>query len=294
MEKKVGENYHVFRNYNQDMLDKEYNNSGKVLNVELIMDRWLELGRIACDSMETELDVKYGSHPRQSLDIFPTHTPDCPILVFIHGGYWSKRAKDIGHFLAPFYVNLGINFISLDYRLVPEVSIREIIDDVRSGIVWLNSNSEKFRVDRPQIFIAGHSAGGHLAALMCGPFGLPEGIIKGGCSISGLHDLEPIRLSYLNEILKLNAADAKAFSPLALAKALSPGNITLPPFIVAVGSEEGPEYLRQSSALAAALKTGEQRVLNIKLNMRNHFSACEAFSEPKSPLSKAMLNLILN
>jgi acetyl esterase/lipase len=169
---------------------------------------------VRSDSMETELDVKYGSDPRQSMDIFPTHTPDCPILVFIHGGYWTKRAKNIGHFLAPFYVNLGINFISPDYRLVPEVSIREIIENVRRGIIWLNSNSEKFRVDRQQIFfIAGHSAGGHL---------------------------------------------------------------------------------RQSSDLATALKTGKQRVLNIKLKMRNHFSACEAFSEPKSPLSKAMLNLILN
>jgi arylformamidase len=244
--------------------------------------------------METELDVKYGSHPGQSLDIFPAHTPDCPISVFIYGGYWTKRAKDIGHFLAPFYVNFGINFISLDYRLVPEVSIREIINDVRSGIIWLNSNSKKFRDDRSQIFIAGHSAGGHPAALMCGPFGLLEGIIKGGCSISGLHDLESIRLSYLNEILKLNAANAKAFSPIALAEALSPGNITLPLFIIAVGAEEGPEYLRQSSALAAALKTGKQRVLNIKLKMGNHFLACEAFSELKSPLSKAMLNLILN
>ena len=244
--------------------------------------------------METELNVKYGSHPRQSLDIFPTHSPCCPILVFIHGGYWSKREKNIGHFLAPFYVNSGINFISIGYRLVPEVSIREIINDIRAGITWLNSNNEKFGADKARIFIAGHSAGGHLAALMCGPFGLSEGIIKGGCSISGLHDLEPIRLSYLNKTLKLNAADAKAFSPLALAEALSPSNITLPPFIIAVGEKEGPEYLRQSRALATSLRKGKQRVVNMKLKKGNHFSVCEAFSEPKSSFSEAMLELILN
>jgi arylformamidase len=294
MEKNLGEKRQVFRDYNQIMLDREYDNSRKVPNVELIMDRWLELGRMACDAMETELDVKYGSHSRQSLDIFPAHSSGCPVLIFIHGGYWSKREKNIGHFLAPFYVNSGINFVSLDYRLVPEVSIRDIIDDIRTGVIWLNSNDQKFGYDKTRVYLAGHSSGGHLAALMCGPFGLPEGIIKGGCSISGLHDLEPIRLSYLNETLKLNAADAKAFSPLALAEALSSGGITLPPLIIAVGEEEGREYLRQSKALGSALRTGKQSVVNMKLKMKNHFSACEAFSDPKSPLSEAMLGLILN
>jgi arylformamidase len=283
----------IFAGYDRAGLDREYDNRAKVADAGAISERWLVNGKAARASMSCSLDVPYGRHERHKLDIFPVSKPGAPILAFVHGGYWHMRDKTLVHFIAPFYVAAGINFISIGYRLCPEVGIGDVVEDVRNALGWAHGHAADFGGNAEQLYVAGHSAGGHLAAMMCGPSGMAPGMLKGGCSISGLHDLEPIQLCYLNDLLGLDEATARTLSPIALAQALQPGAADLPPLILTVGGDEGAEYLRQRDALAVALRLARQPVSIVENPGTNHFSACEAFCDPAHPLSDAMLRLIL-
>ena len=278
----------------QAAFDREFNNRAKVADADSIIARWYSDGQTARTSMSCRLDIAYGSHERQRLDIFPAPLPQSPILAFIHGGYWSSRDRAMAHFLAPFYVACGVTFASVGYRLCPEVQFEDVVDDARRAIAWLHANADSCGGDPKRLFVAGHSAGGHLAALLCGPQGPGMQVLKGGCSISGLHDLETIRLSYVNHMLNLDGETAKRFSPLAHALTIKPGTIHLPPLIAAVGDQEGQEYLRQRDSLVSALRQARQPVALIDIADGNHFSACEAFSDPSHPLQEAMIRMIFS
>jgi len=282
----------VFESYDQAGLDAQYNNQAKVPDVGAIVGPWLARGEEARGQLSCDLDLAYGPHERQRVDVFPSARPDAPILAFIHGGYWHSRDKSLVHFLAPTFVAADVTFVSIGYRLCPEVTMADVVADVTAAIDWIHGNGARVggRVDR--LHVAGHSAGGHLAAMLCGPSGRP-GLLKGGCSVSGLHDLEPIRLCYLNQHLNLRPADVAPLSPLALAEGLEKGGDRLPPLIATLGLDEGPEYLRQRDALVTALHAAGQPALSIDVEGGNHFTALEAFGDPHHPLCQAMLRQIL-
>ncbi len=285
-------NDYIFGNYDQATLDQQYDNKSKIPNASSKLAQWLQKGVRARQNLNCELDINYSTHDRQKLDIFPTKEKRAPVVAFIHGGYWYSQDRELAHFLAPFYVASGVNFVSIGYRICPDVNLKEIVDDIGKALIWLHKHGAEFGANRDKLFVAGHSAGGHLAAMACGPFGEAKGLLKGGCSVSGLHDLSPIRLSYLNKWLNLDPADAKALSPIALVQALMPGSESLPPMILAVGTREGPEYTRQRNEFLCALREASQPVSSLDLEGSDHFSACEAFCTPTHALSRAMLNLI--
>lgn len=282
----------VFGDYDQDGLDAQYDNRRKVPESAAIADCWMALGAEARAQLSCDLDQAYGGHERQRVDVFPAARRDAPILAFVHGGYWHMRDRTLVHFLAPTFVAADITFVSVGYRLCPEVRMADVVDDVRRVISWILDHAADLGGSPDKLYVAGHSAGGHLAATMCGPSGYPERL-KGGCSVSGLHDLEPIRRCYLNDQLHLRPEDVPALSPISLVREMDASTGPLPPLIATVGGDEGPEYLRQRDDLVDALRTRRQPVDTVDLPGRNHFTALEAFGDPHHALCQAMLRLIL-
>lgn len=283
----------VFGSYDQEALDAQYNNQAKVADVAAIAQRWMAKGEEARSQLSCDLDLAYGPHARHRLDVFPAARPDAPILAFIHGGYWHSRDKTLVHYLAPTFVAADVTFVSVEYRLCPEVTVADVVADVTAAIAWIHGNAARVGGRADKLHVAGHSAGGHLAAMLCGPTGRPD-LLRGGCSVSGLHDLEPIRLCYLNQHLHLQPDDVAPLSPIAIARSMDKGGTRLPPLIATVGMEEGPEYLRQRDELVAARHAAGQPALSVDVDGGNHFTALEAFGDPNHALCLAMLRQMLS
>jgi arylformamidase len=169
-------------------------------------------------SLPCHLDLPYGDTPPERLDIFPAG-PRAPVFVFIHGGYWRRLSKDASAFMAGTFTEAGVSVAVVEYALAPAVSIDEIVRQCRSSLAWIDANGKEFGIDSGRIFIGGHSAGGHLAAMLLaggwhGAFGVSDRVVSGALLVSGLYDLEPVRLSEPNDWARLDEAAAARNSPL--------------------------------------------------------------------------------
>ena len=246
--------------------------------------RWASASAAARTRLEGRLDLAYGEAEGETLDLFPdpARSEPTPLLVFIHGGYWQGLDKGDFSYLAPPFVEAGIAFASVNYDLAPKVGVGDIVVQVLKAIAWLTEAAPAHGVDPERIFVAGHSAGGHLAAVAMG-----AEPVKGGCSISGIYELEVMRLSYHQEVLKLDPETVRAMSPLR----------NLPeragPLICAVGSEETAEFLRQQDEMVAAWRGQGLDARVVDLPGRNHFSAVDALGDTSHPLFAAVRDLAL-
>ena len=208
----------VFRHYDQQALDREYNNRAKVSDHGAWLARYPRESEATRAALPVRLDVAYGAHPGETLDIFPASGPTpAPIQIFIHGGYWQWLDKGDFSFVARAFRPAGVAVVVINYGLIPSVTMDELVGQCRAAVAWTHRHAASFGGDPGRIHVSGHSAGGHLVAMLMATdwkiFGVPAHVIKGGTGISGLYDLEPIRLCYLNDVMKLSPADARRNSP---------------------------------------------------------------------------------
>jgi len=234
------------------------------------------------------LDLSYGDSPRQAIDLFlpqdpqPSQSPRPPLLVFIHGGYWQAFGPKDFSFVAERLVEAGAAVALVGYDLAPAVDMDTIVGQVRHAIAWLYRNAAVQGFDAERICLAGHSAGGHLAGMALATdwratFGLPADLVKGVCGISGVFDLEPIRLCYLNDVVRLDAEQARRNSPLLL----SPR--TRCPVMITVGERETEAFRRQSSAYADALRRANLECdLAVQPGL-DHFAIIMAMTDAVNP-----------
>jgi arylformamidase len=279
-------------NTNIEFLEREYNPRTQIANVAEFFERWKKQGQEARASLRSRLNLAYGASTGETLDYFPAATANSPILIFVHGGYWRAFDKTDFSWVAPGYVAAGISVAVLNYGLAPATPIREIVQQIRRACAWVFDNADSLGVDRRRIFCAGHSAGGHLTAMMLATEwpalspGLPPRLLAGAFSISGLFDLVPLaHAEFLRKDLGLDDEGARALSPASLE--LRDGA----PLLRAVGALESGEFHRQSHLIASHWPSACKAEL-IDVPGRNHLSVCDAFAMPGAVLFDAVRGAI--
>ncbi|GAA0800430.1 alpha/beta hydrolase [Cupriavidus gilardii] len=280
----------VYRNFNQESLDRQYNVRGGIPHYQAIFDRWAKQSAEIRHVHAVSQDLAYGDDAKQTLDFFSARSAARPLLIFIHGGYWQSLDKSDFSYLAIPYLKRDINVAVVNYRLAPTVAMADIVRDNQDAVVWLYRQAQKLGFDADRIFLSGHSAGGHLTATLAGThwqdFGVPADVLKGGCAISGLYDLEPIRLCYLNKVVGLTEADVAAFSPMR-----HPPSTRLP-MILTVGGDESDEYHRLQADYAALLRQHGVPVEIVDQPSGHHFDAVDALGDARGALAAAVLRMI--
>jgi len=279
-----------YLHYDRDQLDRQYNVRAGIPRFQDIFDSWNETARAYRQQHEVRTNLHYGTHRLQALDYFPAAQADAPLLVFIHGGYWRSLDKDdFSHVAGPYHA-AGIAVAMINYRLAPEVDMPEIVGDVRLALSWLYRQAEQLGFNADGIYVAGHSAGGHLAAMLAATewrdAGLPDNVVKGLCCVSGLYDLEPIRLCYLNEALQLDQPQVQQFSPLHHLPQLPI------PVVLTAGGAESAEFHRQLAAYAQRLMTAGCMVRHVKPATGHHLDVIDQLVNRNGELARAVIAMI--
>ncbi|GLY17165.1 esterase [Kineosporia sp. NBRC 101677] len=222
------------------------------------LDAYAERSRRARTCLEHQPDLAYGPAPAERLDFFPGPDPDCPLVVYVHGGNWQALSRQESAFAAPDAHRAGIAFAAIGYGLAPDNSLPSMVASVRGGLTWLHDNATTLGFDADRIHVAGSSAGAHLVAAAVLSRTTP---VAGCVLLSGMYDLEPVRHSYVNDALRLDATNARALSPIHHLHA------DCPPVIMARGENETDEYARQHREMAHRLKPA----VDLVVPGRNHF-----------------------
>ncbi|MDF1748519.1 MAG: alpha/beta hydrolase [Alphaproteobacteria bacterium] len=280
----------VFMDYDRAELSAEYSPRISVPEAPQIMAAWRVDGTEHQKTRSAE--VSYGTDTAHKIDLYlPKGIKAPPLHVYIHGGYWQALdKKDNGH-LCRNLVEEGIAVATLNYPLCPPATIGDIVTDCRNALAYLYQTAEQNGYNGEWITISGHSAGGHLVAMLAATHwpqidpDLPRDLIKGTVSISGLFDLEPLRHIGLNNALRLTEDDARTLSPILL------NLVSNAPFIAAVGGAESEEFRRQSLDYADHWRDRRKDIDYLELPGLNHFTAVEALADTDSPLYKKVVEL---
>jgi arylformamidase len=258
----------IYRGMDRAALDLAYNNVRAEPDYQAIMGRFKEHSEALYGDVEVRRDIRYGSRPRQRFDWISCGKQAAPTFVFIHGGYWQNYVKDDLAFVARGPLERGFNVVMAEYTLAPEASMTEIAAEIEALFGFLRSDTSGAGFgDRP-VCVCGHSAGGHLAALLRSQ----PGVTLTVC-VSALFDLEPISLCWLNDKLKLTPQEVSRLSPL---NRIDRGA----PTIVSVGTAELPELIRQSQQYAAACEAGGEQVTFLPLPELRHFTILGDLANP--------------
>jgi len=272
----------MWKDLTQDQLDRAFNNSLAVENSAQIIDGWIEDSAKVRNQIPGDLNVSYGSDPRQSYDHFSAGKHS-PIVVFIHGGYWQFRCKDDFTFIVPPLLDLGISVALMGYRLAPQAKLGEIILDIRNGVDALEEKVREERGSFPGFYLLGWSAGAHLVAST-----LDKENVNAGFGISVFYDLEPIRHSYLNEKLQLDEGSSTAYSPI-LWKSHFGKSMNL-----FVGGSELPEIQKQTINFYEYRKKNDQMGSYKKLPGFNHYTIFDSLVNSTGNIHKFLRQFITN
>lgn len=271
--------------------DAQYHTRAAIPEHPSILRYWTEASAAARASLACRLDLRYGDGENETLDLFPAAQPNAPLLVHIHGGFWRALDKRDHSFVAPAFVQAGVSVILPNYALAPAVSIEHIVLQMVRAIAWIWRQADALGVDRRRIAVTGHSAGGHLAAMLltclwrdAAP-DLPARPLRGALSLSGLYELEPLRHApFLAPDLRLTAASARKLSPAAMPAPAGP-------LLALVGGNESAEFHRQNALIRR--RWGRLAVPTCEtVPGRNHMDVLHELADPAARAHRLALGLL--
>ena len=283
----------VFMDYDQVELDAAYDQRYYAPLASQIWKRLAAVSEAVRGRLGGPMHRSYGPTAVEQLDIYPAKRPDAPIFVFIHGGAWlGGEAKNFA-FPAEMFVNVGAHYVALDFIAIKDAGsdLRVMANQVRRAIAWVYQNANSFGGDRDRLYIGGHSSGGHLCGIALvtnweKDFGLPADTVKGGLCMSGMYDLKPVRLSKRSSYLKFTDEIEQAMS--------SQRHLDLlrVPIVVTYGTNETPEFQRQSRDFAAAVNAAGKPAELVQAVGFNHIEMVESLGNPYGPNGRAALGLM--
>ena len=272
--------------------DAQYNNRARIAESATILQHWAEASARAREQLGGQLDLAYGRDASERLDVFPAANPGAPVLVYIHGGYWRMLDKRDQSFVASAFVVAGAMVVLPNYALCPAVRIEHIALQLVQALAWVHRHAAEYGGDPSRIVVAGHSAGGHLAAMLLAcdwravAEDLPPDLVHAALSISGLFDLEPLRHApFLAPDLRLSAASARRLSPALM----------MPPprgrLVAVVGGDESEEFLRQNALIGRAWGPAVVPVCEA-IPGRHHMNIVDELADPRSRVHCLTLQLL--
>jgi arylformamidase len=270
----------LYRGMDRASLDAAYNNVNAEPHHPEIMARFAQESEAVYRGVGVAKDRCYGLGKRQRFDWLPSGRPNSPTFVFIHGGYWQHHTKEDFAFVARGPLAQGFNVVLAEYTLAPCASMDHIVGDIALLIDFLQIQSDEVGFhDRP-VVLCGHSAGGHLAALH-----RDHRAVTLSASVSGLFDLEPIALSWLNEKLLLSKRQVSAYSPSHAKRGAKPS-------LISVGSAELPELIRQSEDYVRDRKQLGEACELLRVDAATHFSILDDLANPNGRHLSAIMALM--
>lgn len=271
--------------------EKEYSPSSCITASAPILAAYAERSREAERRFTCRKNLRWGEKPEETCDFFPAASAAAPLLLFIHGGYWQELSKNESLFAAPDCVSNGIAYAAIDYSLAPHARLETIVGQCRRATAWLYHQAAALGFDRRRLYVAGSSAGAHLAAMLLvsgwhQAAGIPEDVVAGAVLLSGIYDIEPLMGTYIDATLHLMPADAATLSPVRLPLGRPVRTI------VAWGEHETGEFKRQSARFASRLAAVGFPVSSFEVAGANHFDIVFGLAARTSPLGRATLELI--
>lgn len=283
----------IYSTFDQITLDREYAPSSCIDDINVYLDAYSSGSQAAkSDALKAgvcEPDVRYGDGAEETLDLFmPEQSGPGPLHVYIHGGFWQLLSKEESCFAAPMFQRHGSYLAAVNYTLAPRQTLTGIVEENRLAIAYLYNHADRWGFDRDRIHLSGSSAGAHLAMMMLltdwPRSGLPRDLVKGVCAVSGVYDLEPVRLSYVNEKVGMDADEAAHNSPIL-------HNLrNRCPVILAYGDNETGEFKRQTDEYRTVLQEAGIPVTFSEIADRNHFDVIMDLANADTWLSRQVLD----
>ena len=281
----------LYRGMDADELEFQYELRSKEAYFDSLAAEWIKRCQDFRDANEVAVDLAYGDGEREKLDLF-RGADGGPVLVYIHGGYWQRGDKSMYSFVAEPFMAAGVNVAVINYTLTPACRLGDIAPQVQRAIGWLWHHADELRIDRDAISVMGHSAGGHLTAMMMAAdwpafdAAMPVDTVKAGMPISGIFELEPLVHTSINDGPQMDVPEAIRESPLFMEPA------TDAPQLVIAGGDETPEFKRQSDAYVEKFGTATRRMERHNVPHSNHFRELERLAESDSEVFVKSLALI--
>jgi arylformamidase len=275
----------VYRGMSQAELDSAYDNQRHVPDVAEWVTQYGRRSASARAKLSPVGPLAYGPGARHAVDLYlPARLP-APVHVFLHGGAWRSLSREEAAWHAEGVVAQGAVFAAVGFDLSTEVRLGEMVRQAREAVAWLWRNVAAQGGDPARLTIGGHSSGAHMAAMVArddwqAGLGLPRDVLKGAYLLSGLYDLEPVRLCYRNALLGLDAAEAAALSPVL-------GRPSCP-VVVGIAERETPEFRRQAFTLAAEWGAG----FVFDAPGRHHYDVAMDMGDPATAAGAALARVL--